>query len=739
VAKYGINYYGSSTYGAAALLAYSVQPMSVLVYSDVTSLASEFRRVRVTWQNPTGSFTRFRLVRSQVGFPETAEDGVIIFDEFATEGTVSRSYFIDGEDNPGDITLVPGRETCYRVFLFTSEKVWLNAGSIAAIIPSDHNAHANLMNSIPRVFTSKEQSPLGVVDDQSVLYDFLWGMSFTQEEFYTLVDLLRPRHSGLETPVQLIFPERSNVGLTAEPGLPTKNQKRLIREALYMYSHKGTADGLGTYAESLTGFSPTITVSENLLLTVQDSTFYGGIGNWIVSNAVLTSSTEQVPDSNTNQIDTTKTGKVVASAAGSMALGYANPTAKTVTGLQRNAGTTVLQVAVANHGYSVGQTVILSGLTSDFNGTYSITTVPASNQFNVTTVATTSYNASALNGSVIAVVGGGNVITQGIPVLPDTEYVVSCKLKSPASAGNITLSVTFYDKNGQPTSAAKSSTIVSANNTWKSASKVATSDEDSSYAGISIDYSAAGTYYIDQVCMQLGDTVAYDEARAVDLFLEPTKTNYIVNPSFEVNITDGWTKTGSATVAQDIDVSEAAYSGSSSAKITATGAWTYSTDDIPVLFGNYYTFSAYVKTTAGFSVTFIGKDIAGDPTGHSETTTFAASTGWARIAVTDLIDAVGETDVAYYQVEISGNTGTFYLDCVQFERGNKASDYFDGSLPSNFGAVWEGTDDNSYSHLYPNKPTKVPRLGKTLVDWIPMNTFWRLRTYAGIEYTNLTV
>ena len=654
MAKYGINYYGSSTYGAAALLAYSVQPMSVLVYSDVTSLATEFRRVRVTWQNPTGSFTRFRLVRSQVGFPETAEDGIIIFDEFATEGTVSRSYFIDGEDNPGDIPLVPGRETYYRVFLFTSEKVWISAGSIAAIIPSDHNAHANLMNSLPRVFTSKEQSPLGVVDDQSTLYDFLWGMSFTQEEFYTLIDLLRPRHSGLETPVQLIFPERSNVGLTAEPGLPTKNQKRLIREALYMYGHKGTADGLGTYAESLTGFSPTITVSENLLLTVQDSTFYDSTGNWVFTDATAEASEDQVPAPGDNVIDGVFTCKVTATDSFTMSLGDDDP------------------------------------------------------------------------------------IRKGVPVNEETEYIASFKVKSPPSDGSVTLTINWYDGTGTLLDSDTGSSV-SANNTWKSVSITATSPAGSVYAGLEINSNADGQYYIDQVCMQLGDAVAYDEARAVDIFLEPTKTNYIVNPSFEVNVTDGWTKTGSATVAQDIDVSEAAYSGSSSAKITATGAWTYSTDDIPVLFGNYYTFSAYVKTTAGFSVTFIGKDIAGDPTGHSETTTFAASTGWARIGVTDLIDAVGETEVAYYQIEISGNTGTFYLDCVQFERGNKASDYFDGSLPSNFGAVWEGTDDNSYSHLYPNKPTKVPRLGKTLVDWIPMNTFWRLRTYAGIEYTNLTV
>ena len=731
MAKYGVNYYGSSNYGAAAKLAFSVEPMA--------ALALDFKKIYIEWQPPKGEFTQVRLVRNQAGIPETAEDGIIIFDELATEGTVSRSYFIDGLDNPTDTPLVSGRQSNYKFFIFSDQKIWRSAGSVNVVVPENHNSQEKFINLLPRVFTSADQSPLGAVDTSSSLYDFLYGMTFTYDAITTQLELLlKPKHTGLETPIQLIPIETATYGLTQEPSLPTKNQKRLIREALYMYYRKGTKLALERYAESLTGFAPTVTVSQNLLLTVQDSTFYGGVGNWIASNAVLTSSTEQVPDSNTNQIDTTRTGKIVASGAGSMALGYANPTAKTVTGLQRDNGTTVLQVAVANHGYSVGQTVTLSGLSEDFNGTYTITTVPASNQFNVTTVTTTPYNASALNGSVIAVVGGGNVITQGIPVLPDTEYVVSCKLKSPASAGNITLSVTFYDKNGQPTSAAKSSTVVSANNTWKSANKVATSDEDSSYAGISIDYSAAGTYYIDQVCMQTGSAVAYDEARAIDIFLNSRKTNLIKNPSFEVNVTDNWTKTGLATITQDVDVSDLAYSGESSAKIVATGAWTLTSNTMPIENGVFYTASGLIKATSNLTVKFIGRDSGGSIVEDIDTYNLGTAASWSRFTATDLTDA-NLSEASTYEVVFSGGSGTFYLDSIQFEKSPVASDYFDGSLPSDFGAVWEGTEDNSYSHLYPGKPQKIQRLGKTLVDWVPQNAFWRLRTYAGVEYTNLTV
>ena len=652
--KYGVNYYGASQYGQAALLNYSVQPMSILVYPAVSTLSTEFRKVKVSWQPPTGDFTRFRLVRNQAGYPETAEDGVIIFDEFAMSGTVSRSYFVDGEDNPTEIPLVSGRQVYYRVFLFTTDKVWTVAGSITAIVPSNHGVQTQLMSYIPRVYTSKEQSPLGSVDITSALYDFIWGMSFTQEEFLTYLDLVRPRHTGLETPIELITAETSNVGLVQESGLPTKNQKRLVREALYLYTSKGTQNGLSTYAEALTGFAPTITVSQNLLLTIQDSTFYGGLGNWVFSSSTAEVSQEQVPSSGDKVIDTTDTCKVTASGGGFSML-----------------------------------------------------------------------------------LGGDFPITKGIPVTEGSEYIASCKVKSPTSAGNVSINIAWFDGTGTYISATTVSTI-SANNTWKTLSNTATAPTGASYAGLDIGSNGSGVYYIDQVCMQLGNTVVYDEARAVDIFLLPNKTNYIKNPSFETNVTDGWTLSGSATASKNEDVSDIAYSGSNSAKVIGTGAWSYTSNTVPIISGLYYTASGLVKSNAPLTVTFVGRDSSNNIIETADLFTIDTTTTWSRFTISHLIDAFDE-NVATYELHFEGTTGTYYFDCIQFEQGNKASDYFDGELPSYFGAVWEATIDNSYSHLYPSKPEKVTRLGKTLNEWVPQNTFWRLRTYAGVEYTSTTV
>jgi len=34
---------------------------------------------------------------------------------------------------------------------------------------------------------------------------------------------------------------------------------------------------------------------------------------------------------------------------------------------------------------------------------------------------------------------------------------------------------------------------------------------------------------------------------------------------------------------------------------------------------------------------------------------------------------------------------------------------------------------------------KLLTLAKTVTDWLPNNTFWRVRTYDTVEYNNLTV
>jgi hypothetical protein len=408
-------------------------------------------------------------------------------------------------------------------------------------------------------------------------------------------------------------------------------------------------------------------------------------------------------------------------------------------------------------------------------------------------------------------------ITKGVPVTAGTEYIMSLKLKSPTSAGNITPQIYYYDKN-TTLLFSKAGTAVAANNTWKSASLITdapaaqtavitgavgssgsvvyttddphtyligsvvtitgfsttavnlsnvtitavTSDTftvanaytgtatgtgavktlEAKYASLGISYSAAGTYYVDQVCVQEGDTVDYDEARAIDIFLDSSKINYIKNPSFEEN-TNQWSITADddsvVSVAPD-DIS----GGTESLNLDiSSGATIETTTGVLPILDKYYTLSFYAKgsTTSTGTITLTPKD-DGVGLAAEVNSIFTLSTDWQRFTVTTYVDAddVAVELTATANIEFDADSGEeVWVDAVQLEASPFASDYYDGNLASQFGAVWEGTPNESPTHLYPNKPFKIPRLAQTLDSWVPPNSFWRVRSFAGVEFTNLTV
>lgn len=722
MAKYGNFVYGGAKYGLTPKLAYSVEDMSLLVLN--------FTEVEINWQSPTGAFSRIRLVRNQGGFPENSEDGVIIWDEFATEGNVSRSYFTDGQDNPTSIPLIPGRPIYYSMFLYTDQNIWVEAGRETDVIPSNHDSQKRLMDLIPKVYSSAVHSPTHVTDEVSTLYKFLDGISFTFEQFLTLLDLARPDHTREGLPYSLLRVQTDAIGLDQEPGLPVKNRKRLIREGLYLYKHKGLSNGLGTYVESLTGWAPTVTVSPNLLLDFQDSTFYQSIGRWTATNATLTSSTAMVPTTSTvNQIDNVYTCSVVASSAGVMSLGTSLPITKKIpvtsaktyiasAGIKRPTGSGTITPTVKYYDRDNTLLYSKSGTAASAGNAWSVTSVSA---------LVPAYQLKFISGAVGA---SGNVV---YTTTATHSWVVGSVVNITGfttTAVNLTNAVvtavtgtTFTVANGYTGTATGSGQVVTL---------------EGCYAAIELAYSTSGTYYIDQVCLQEGSSVNYDEARAITVLVEPNKINYIKNPSFEVDDST-WTRSNS-TFLQDTSVPTYGYAGAKSGKFTNSGTWSITTNyNIPITAGQYYTFSAYMKASAAATVG-VQIDFYNDANTLVESVSGTTSIGttYEQFSITGLTDST--SGATYAKAIIYGSfSSVLFVDLVQFEKSPVVTEYFDGSMPSQYGVIWQGTADASYSLNYFNKPFKAPRLAKTMKDWIPPNTWWRIKTLAGLEYTNFTV
>lgn len=648
MSKYGYSVYGASKYGLTPKLAYSVEPMGINVV--------RFNEVYLTWQLPVGTFTRFRVVRNQNAWPETSEDGVIVYelisaDGSSLEGFLAKSSFYDGIENPTQTVINPGRNVFYRVFLYTADNIWVKAGEISDIVPKNTGATKRVIDILPRVLTTPELSPFGVVDEESDLYLFLDGLAFSYEQMLTEIKLARPAHNLEGANFKTIPGEVLNVGLNPEPNLPMLRQRALIREAIPLYANKGTALGLADYAESLTGFAPVITNSSNLMLTIQDSTFYQNTGRWVPTHATISSTDEMVPNNVSKSIDLVYSLKVIASTtAASITLGLDSP------------------------------------------------------------------------------------ITHGVPIKPSTEYIYKANIKCPTSGG-ATLKVEYYDKNG--TVISNTTQTLSATNSWQTVSKTDTSPNNAFYVVLYVLFNTATTYYVDMVYVGTTPFVNYEEARVTTINLLPKLENYIGNPSFEVDTT-GWTLTG-LSFTRDSSVPAEGYPSSYSGKFVAAGAWSLQSNYILKLeAGIYFNVSHYMKSANMVSMNaYIDLYDADDNLIDTIPDVHMLSNTWMRGHTTVLIPSDSTATYAKYRLE--GTAGTLYLDMFLAQDTFTPTDYFDGSMPELVGVIWEGTAHNSNSLYYPNKATKILRLAQTLVNWVPMNAWWRLTTPAGLEYTNLTV
>lgn len=654
MSKYGAPYYGRPLYGISPFRDFNVEPMS--------SIVLDFNQVRIRWQSPSGLYSQVRLVRNQNGFPETPEDGVIIWQENTLLDTdpltsaLTRNSFIDGVDNPDSPPIQEGREVFYRMFLFNyNDKVWETSGEIYNVVPTDTGVQEKLYSYLPRVFTSKEQSPLGEVDYNSDLARFLDGISFTYEQLQTLIDLLTPDYEKSSFPFQLLAVEQANLGFnTPEVTLPVINQKRLVREALGLYTQRGTIRGLQNYAEALTGYPATVTVSNNLMLTVQDSTFYGGTGNWLVdSSATIEVSDLEAPAVVPGYIDKDFACLITSTDAGSMTLGV-------------------------------------------------------------------------------------NDITKSIPITAGAEYIVFLQVKSPTEDGEITLNVSFMDAQGKeviPITPVTTATV-GANDTWQEIEIPFLAPEEARYASLEIAWDSAGEFFVDEICFQSGEDSIYSEARTINIFLDSNKVNLLKNPSFELSL-NYWESVGSPVITIDTDAPEELNAGTNSAKVVASGPWSFASDAEDGIKGRFYTGSVYLKGTGTRTLSILTYDDSLTLVQSYDQEITLIADEWTRFSISVVLPVDGEaTKLA---LEISGDNDTTYIDAAQLEENFQASDYFDGSFSSEYGVVWDGLPFESQSHEYPGKTKKMLRLGQTMDDWTPVNSFWTISDVSGLVYNNLTI
>src|ERR687891_684512 len=84
MATYGADFYALSRYGTPLLVDYGIEPFTAEPIGG--------GRTRVTWTNPSGDWTRFRLLGSRYGWASAPDDGDILLDR---PGPTTPGQFVD--------------------------------------------------------------------------------------------------------------------------------------------------------------------------------------------------------------------------------------------------------------------------------------------------------------------------------------------------------------------------------------------------------------------------------------------------------------------------------------------------------------------------------------------------------------------------------------------------------------------------------------------------------------------
>lgn len=750
---YGNLIYGSgATYGQAPSLPYSVEPLS--------ATALWYDSILIRWTPSESNLKAFRLLRNQNHMPESSEDGIKLLDWNIEDPNLStlenqNSYLdtavIAGVEIP-ELKLIQGKFTYYRVWLLDDSDSWVVAGEAAVLLPKQFgvdilggkSTHTRLLELLPSQYTSADRSVYGEVDYTSDLAIFLEGFSFTLDEYLTYISLIRSDTYGEFISPTILALQGYQVGAPAEYQTVSKTQKKLIREALSIYQRKGTSLALGTFAESTTGYAPTITVSPNLLLSIEDSSFYKGKGNWSTfGNATLTSiNSVTPPTAEAASVDFTYVGEVVVSTAGaSIGNGITQPVTLKIP------VTEIAELTLSYYAKTASSTNSITPKITWYNAAgEALSSATTSAQSINTTWAKKTLTAwpPGFVGTVTSAVVSSNVITvtldsphpfaigNSVVIAGSTSLINGTRTITGVTSTTFTFSLTAANQSLLELSG----TVRLA--TWTYATQA-------KYASVQLTFSGTGTAYVDLVQLAPSVYTTYSDARSVDVELAPTKINYLLNPTFTSTGT-AWTidATDSDYVPTTVDGPVGVYSGLTMLELETKASGTTSlgaSTPTEMPSDKFYTFSIHGLSPDAdqeISLTITANDLDETEVLATETIAATLTDRWTRPSVSIFVPASSNDIQIDVLVEVEDSGEILYFDCAQVETSPRATDYIDGGMPTSYSTGWGGTDHQSISHQYINKEVRLARLTSEIKNYLPLNTAYRVLTLDGVEVAAIT-
>ncbi|CAB4174380.1 hypothetical protein UFOVP965_38 [uncultured Caudovirales phage] len=544
MSRYGIDYYGLSNYGPTTIVSFDAYPFTAASYG--------YSKIKLDWVDPTGAWSKLRLVRNSYGHPVNAFDGTVILE--VTNGSDPTTYI----DETG---LAEGAFYYYSIFVFeVTNYAWYRAGDAIGLSVKRFGGESRLYEYMPEVYKISHLYTIDTTQENTALSNFLSLFGFHLDMYQTLTDLLLHRYD-LQKVSGLLLPSLLNqFGLSYEPEVGYQQSRILVRDVVQFYKEKGSAAGLHEYIKAFTGWAvPTISttapnpttegvvVSHNIMLDYNDSSFEEGVGHWVsTSNASITQlSIKEL------------THVAITSNVAGLTIGAHNYKVGNKVNIElcpsprfNTAGTPVTITAISSTTISYALTAsdvpiyATTGVVTPFPLPWEETTAPVNfpnKQSGILAVT----NTSASPATVAIECGEASPITTGIPVTTGLQYTFSVKTSAGSTTRTITLKIEWYDR---------FATLISTSTGTGAADVVGvllagptvtgTAPAGAYYACPVISIaSVAGSasnefHYFDALQFeQAAAATDFDEARQLHISVKASRINELVNPSFASPLT----------------------------------------------------------------------------------------------------------------------------------------------------------------------------------------------------------
>ena len=317
----------------------------------------------------------------------------------------------------------------------------------------------------------------------------------------------------------------------------------------------------------------------------------------------------------------------------------------------------------------------------------------------------------------------------GIPVEELLDYTVTAELRADPMAGthDHRWEIEWYDDAGGLLSVSQGDGVTTSASEWVQARLTANAPAESAFAVLNLTpVSSADGFYFRRVQFEQSIVpTSWEPASAIVINFDPTRWNFMPNPSFSNGLFSWSVESGTAGV-EDDSVGPAPTSRAASLDgEMETFLLGIATSGIP------HVFSLYARGTGNIT---LGIEAFADPLDADPVATYTRTTA---IDGEEIASVSGVVPPGVFFAKVTVETDTeLLLGSTLFEAGSVPGDYFDGNF---FGAdyLWAGSVGVSASKYYPNRAERNVRVRELVPDYLPLDQSFIINYIGGAPASGL--